>query len=217
MLLLAIDTSTAWTSVAVLRDGEPVADAAELATNRHGDLLAPLLTAVLRDAGSQPGELTAVAAGVGPGPFTGLRVGMATAAALGHACGIPVHGVVSHDAIAAATGGPVVAVTDARRREVYWARYDEQLRRVEGPEVTTAAVLAGRLTAAGYAGPLAGPGVELYPDALAGWLHKDAGHPAAVWIGRLAVAGHTVPLVPRYLRRPDAVEPGPRRPALPRR
>ena len=76
--------------------------------------------------------------GCGPGPFTGLRVGMATAAAYGHALGVPVFGVCSLDAIGGQTAGEVLVVTDARRREVYWARYADGVR-VDGPGVAAAA------------------------------------------------------------------------------
>ena len=79
-------------------------------------------------------DLEAIVVGCGPGPFTGLRVGMATAAAYGHALGLPVHGVCSLDAIGIVAGGNLLVVTDARRREVYWARYRDGVR-VEGPAV----------------------------------------------------------------------------------
>ena len=83
-------------------------------------------------------DLDAVVVGCGPGPFTGLRVGMATAAAYGHALGIPVYGVCSLDAIGVDTAGDVLVVTDARRREVYWARYRDGVR-VDGPAVNAPA------------------------------------------------------------------------------
>ena len=83
-------------------------------------------------------DLDAVVVGCGPGPFTGLRVGMATAAAYGHALGIPVHGVCSLDAIGVRTSGDTLVVTDARRREVYWARYRDGVR-IAGPAVNAPA------------------------------------------------------------------------------
>jgi len=92
----------------------------------HAEQLTPNVLAALGDAGLSVGDLGAVVVGCGPGPFTGLRVGMATAAAYGHALGIPVHGVCSLDAIgieSAGTVSEVLVVTDARRREVYWALY----------------------------------------------------------------------------------------------
>ena len=91
--------------------------------------LTPNVLAALSDAGLGMADLGAVVTGCGPGPFTGLRVGMATAAAFGHALGLPVFGVCSLDAIGIDTTGEVLVVTDARRREVYWARYRDGTRR----------------------------------------------------------------------------------------
>jgi tRNA threonylcarbamoyl adenosine modification protein YeaZ len=137
-----------------------------------------------------------VVVGCGPGPFTGLRVGMATAAAYGHALGVPVHGVCSTDAIGGRTTGGVLVVTDARRREVYWARYRDGVR-VAGPGVAAAvdvdidgvdAVAGSPEHCALFNLPRT---VPERPDA--------AGLVAAVgnWSAPAA-------LVPLYLRRPDA-------------
>ena len=104
----------------------------------HAEQLTPNVLAALADAGLTVGDLGAVVVGCGPGPFTGLRVGMATAAAYGHALGIPVHGVCSLDAIGIGTAGDALVVTDARRREVYWARYRDGVR-VAGPAVNAPA------------------------------------------------------------------------------
>ncbi len=101
-------------------------------------LLTPNVIAAVADAGLTMADLDAVVVGCGPGPFTGLRVGMATAAAYGHALGVPVYGVCSLDAIGVLTTGDVLVVTDARRREVYWARYRDGVR-IDGPGVSAAA------------------------------------------------------------------------------
>jgi tRNA threonylcarbamoyl adenosine modification protein YeaZ len=135
--------------------------------------------------------------GCGPGPFTGLRVGMATAAAYGHALGVPVHGVCSLDAIGGQTTGETLVVTDARRREVYWARYRDGVR-IDGPAVSAPAdvnpgvaqaVAGSPEHAAPFGLPICEPS---YPT--------PAGLVAAVadWSARPAA------LVPMYLRRPDA-------------
>ena len=129
-LLLAIDSSAA-ASVAVLRDGEELARWATDDTHAHAEVLAPAVQTVLGEAGVTGTALDALAVGVGPGPFTGLRAGLATAAALGLAWDVPVHGVRSLDALAHAAGVDAfrhgieefVVATDARRREVYWAHY----------------------------------------------------------------------------------------------
>lgn len=203
MLLLALDTSTDAVTVALHDDRAVLAERTEVEPNRHGELLGPLLSAVLDTAGAAVGELTAIAVGTGPGPFTGLRVGLVTAAALGDALGVPTYGVCSLDALAAGRGAVVVA-TDARRREVYWARYDESGSRVQGPAVGWPAEvpLAGR--------PVIGPAVTRYPDLLPG----DPAWPSAGALARLALpralaGAPSEPAQPRYLRRPDAVPPGP--------
>ena len=154
--------------------------------------------------------------GTGPGPFTGLRVGLVTAAALGDALGVPVHGVCSLDAIAvdavhSRPGERPLVVTDARRREVYWAAYDQAARRIAGPHVTAPAALpraAGRLGVTVAAGgsaavtglPVTGPATP-----------SPAGL-VAVAAAALRAGATPAPLEPLYLRRPDAVEPGPRKP-----
>src|SRR5262249_61052198 len=89
-------------------------------------------------AGARPAELTAIVAGGGPGPYTGLRTGLVTARVLGAALGIAVHGVctldvIAADAVAAAAGRPFLVATDARRREGYWARYSPAGERLSGP------------------------------------------------------------------------------------
>ncbi|HEV7949858.1 MAG TPA: tRNA (adenosine(37)-N6)-threonylcarbamoyltransferase complex dimerization subunit type 1 TsaB [Glaciihabitans sp.] len=132
-MLLAIDTS-AGTSVAVVdRDLGILAELTEFDTRRHAEVIGDLIAEALEAAGIRPSQLSGVAVGMGPGPFTGLRVGIAAARAFAFGAGKPVVPVVSHDAIAmtelAQTPGPLLVVTDARRREVYWSAYsglDEQ-------------------------------------------------------------------------------------------
>ena len=214
MLVVGFDTATPAVSVA-LHDGERIVSEAVAADGRrHGELLAPMIAKVLADAGASRTDLTAVAVGVGPGPYTGLRVGVVTARVLGAVLGIPVHGVCSLDVIAAATassgrgGRDFLVATDARRKEVYWARYDATGRRREGPLVGSAASIPG---ATGL--PVAGSGGQLYPEAFGeviGPDYPDARTLCAIVAGQLS--GPAVPLLaaaPLYLRRPDAREPGP--------
>ena len=137
MLILTIDTSTSAIGVAVLAPGAEPVVGVDVDARAHTEKLAPLVRDTLSRAGATPGDLTDIAVGTGPGPFTGLRVGMVTALTMGHALGIPVHGVCSLDAIgieSAATTAEVLVVTDARRREVYWARYRDGVR-IDGPAV----------------------------------------------------------------------------------
>jgi tRNA threonylcarbamoyladenosine biosynthesis protein TsaB len=166
VLVVGFDTATPAVSVA-LHDGERVVSEASAAdARRHGELLAPMIAQVLADAGASRTDLTAVAVGVGPGPYTGLRVGVVTARVLGAVLGIPVHGVCSLDVIAADTAFPgrpgreFLVATDARRKEVYWARYDAAGGRLEGPLVGRAASIPGAAELA-----VAGSGGQLYPEA----------------------------------------------------
>jgi tRNA threonylcarbamoyl adenosine modification protein YeaZ len=149
----------------------------------HAEQLTPNAVGALADAGVGVEDLAAVVVGCGPGPFTGLRVGMATAAAFGHALGVPVHGVCSLDAIAIVAGGNLLVVTDARRREVYWARYRDGVR-LEGPAVAAPADVPGADEA--LTQPPRYPTAEGLVRAVADWASPPA------------------PLVPMYLRRPDA-------------
>lgn len=216
MLVLGIDTSTPATSVAVVRDDRVLADHSEVAANRHGELLAPLVRQALHGAGVRAGELDLIAVGVGPGPYTGLRVGIITALAMADATGVPAAGVGSLDAVAHAlpatdadrpwASGFVVA-TDARRREVYWAIYARG-QRSGPPSVGVPADVARSLDPT----TVVGTGALLYADtfASAGHVVADvAPYPSAVAIARLATdPAYAVPVRPLYLRRPDARPPG---------
>ncbi len=208
-MLLAFDTATPYVTVA-LHDGESVvAERRSEQRMKHGEQLAPLLDGVLRDAGVVRQDLTAIAVGTGPGPFTGLRVGLVTARTLSLVLEIPAYGVCTLDAIAleAAEGlgfaGDFVVATDARRKEVYLAAYDEFGTRVSGPVVDRPGVVATDL-------PAAGEGAVLYPDAFSRPVAPQL--PSAGWLAR-AVVEERVELTdpePRYLRRPDAAVPGER-------
>lgn len=131
-MLLAIDTS-AGSSVAVVDAGRVLGHAEEPGTRRHAELIDVLLRAALAQAGIVPGDIDGVVAGMGPGPFTGLRVGVAAARAFAFGTGSALYPVVSHDAIAWAAPDQVLVVTDARRREVAWSVYDPGVVRLAGP------------------------------------------------------------------------------------
>src|SRR5262249_47744314 len=143
----ALDTATHAVTAAV-HDGVGVrAHKWVVDARRHGEHLAPVVALVLSAAGAAPRDLTGIVVGVGPGPYTGLRVGIVTALTMGAALDVPVTGVCSLDAFviaghAAVGEGPFAVVTDARRREVYWARYDGAGRRVDGPSVDRPADVA---------------------------------------------------------------------------
>ena len=137
VLVLALDTATPTLVAGVGRwsaehGTEVLAERAVPSGNRHAELLTPAISDVLADAGLRMGDLEAVVTGLGPGPFTGLRVGVVTAAALADARGLPVVGVCSLDAIGS---GARTVVTDARRKEIYWATYAADGTRIDGPAV----------------------------------------------------------------------------------
>ncbi|MGD1171667.1 tRNA (adenosine(37)-N6)-threonylcarbamoyltransferase complex dimerization subunit type 1 TsaB [Mycobacterium seoulense] len=198
-VVLALDTSTPAVTAGIVRraDVSVLAERVTLDARAHAERLTPNVLAALADAGLAMNDLDAVVVGCGPGPFTGLRAGMATAAAYGHALGIPVHGVCSLDAIGVCTTGEVLVVTDARRREVYWARYRDGFR-IDGPGVNAPADVDP-----GAAGAVAG---STEHAALFGLPHRGPIHPTPAGLVA-AVPDWSLrppPLVALYLRRPDA-------------
>ena len=230
-LVLALDTTTDVT-VGVARGTDVLVS--ERVTDRmaHVEQLMPLVHRSLVTAGATLADVAHVVVGLGPGPFTGLRVGIVTAQVLAHVRGVPLHGVCSLDVIALAhmssgsasewssaggVGGrppsghasdarphPFVVATDARRKEVYWARYGPDGRRVGEPEVSSPDVVP-RL-------PTVGPGADLYADRL-----DVVPGPRLLDAGLLAAHGLDLPsagTAPLYLRRPDAAEPARRKSVL---
>jgi tRNA threonylcarbamoyl adenosine modification protein YeaZ len=215
VLVLVLDTATPAVTAAV---AEVTADGAAIRAERvtvdaraHGELLAPQIAAVLDAAGAKPSDLAAVVAGTGPGPFTGLRVGLVTAAALSDQLGIPAYGVCSLDAFAYGTRGRLLVATDARRREVYWAEYADG-ERVSGPAVDPPAAIDSAAERA------VGDGALRYADVLglpvAEPRFPPAANLAALAADRVRRHAATEPLTPLYLRRPDAAVPGDRKPVL---
>lgn len=232
-MMLAIDTSSAASSVALLDANGVIATASHVDARRHAEVLAGLIEQVL--AGRRPSR---IAVGVGPGPYTGLRVGVVTAQVLAHAWQVPVVGVCSLDALAfaavqAGIREPFGVASDARRREIYWARYDAAGERVSGPHVQRASTLGDEALGLPWIGegvslnaelrPWPGT-VEPYPSAaaigqLAGlWLRQ--GRAVALPIDALAAHGEDdgstadalvgarlLAPYPLYVRRPDAAEP----------
>lgn len=205
-MLLTFDTSSPQVSVALHDGDDVVAEAVSEQSMKHGEQVAPLIERVLGTVGAYRHDLTAIGVGVGPGPFTGLRVGLVTARTLAHVLELPVYGVCSLDVLAAeavGTGvvsGPFAVTTDARRREVYLATYDADGARTGDPVVERPADVVARLEGL----PIVGEGAQLYPDVLAGG--RAPLRPSAGWLAR-AIAEELVELRdpdPLYLRRPDA-------------
>ena len=250
MLILGCDTSSIASGALIRVDqaaatGLPYTGPVELLgsfhtedTRSHAEVMAPGLRDLLGAAGIRGEDLDLIITGVGPGPFTGLRAGIMTARTMGWAWGVPVRGAVSLDAVAEqayddarAAGLPEFAVaTDARRREVYAARYrltpeGAGYTRTQGPAVGPAAELTTLLSPPGEAraepaqGPaVAGVGARLYPEALRALPGHAEDQPraehlirAALRAGLGSLSAQTSPL---YLRESDARVPAGRKKAL---
>ena len=216
MLILSLDTSAA-ASAGLVRNGVVLQRFASTDTRSHAEVLAPAVEQLLADAAVRGTELDAIVVGVGPGPFSGLRAGIATARMLSFVWSVPLHGVMSLDAVAldaGHAGGEFAVATDARRKEVYWARYRAESPLpvlVDGPHVGPAEDVPNL--------PVYGRGAGLYAERLTGSaaateLTPDAAALALVAEHTLARGGTLRPTTPLYLRESDAKVPGPRKKAL---
>ena len=223
MLLLALDTATPAMTVALHDGARVLAGQTTVSSRRHGELLAAMIEQVLAAGGAKRTDLEAIAVGTGPGPYTGLRAGLVTARVLASALDVPAVGVCTLDVIAraaapAAAGREFIVAADARRKELYWARYAPAGRRIGEPavsspaEVALAAAAPGAAPSAGPAPwPVAGEGPALYPELGACAIpprYPDAAQLAEIAAERLAGGGPLEPPEPLYLRRPDARVPG---------
>ncbi|WP_326828858.1 tRNA (adenosine(37)-N6)-threonylcarbamoyltransferase complex dimerization subunit type 1 TsaB [Streptosporangium sp. NBC_01810] len=219
MLVLAFDTATPAVTAALHDGARVLAESTTVDARRHGELLVPTIETVLSEAGASLRDVTTVVAGSGPGPYTGLRVGLVTAQALATSLGVPAYGVCTLDAIAYGSGltEPFLVATDARRKEVFWGQYQEMRARLSGPAVDRPQDLPGEL-------PLVGAGARMYAEvvgasrlldapeyphagALAALAAEQLGEPGV----RAVVESGTHPVLglprPIYLRRPDARVP----------
>ena len=222
MLILAIDTSAIASAALLTGEGETLAAFATEDTRSHAEVLAPGISKLLEEAGVSGAQIDALVVGVGPGPFTGLRSGIATARTLAFTWNKPLHGVMSLDAIAVdaaldawrAGVDEFVVATDARRKEVYWAHYRSTggtPELLDGPNVTTPSEVPPL--------PAYGAGAGLYPDVLHAVQDFSRAQPTAEALGRTAVVRlvrglELLPDLPLYLRESDAKVPGPRKRAL---
>jgi len=200
--MLALDTSTSRTDVALVVGDQVLAHLHADGAMAHGEALGALVEQAFRDSRTTAADLTSVAVGTGPGPFTGLRVGLAFARTMALARNIPAHGICSLDVIAAAVhfDEEFLVATDARRKEIYWARY-RGAERVDGPHVTRPADVAEFWADR----PIIGDGARTYGSLFA--------HASEPWLPSAVVLAHEVrrrhavgevlPLDAQYLRAPD--------------
>ncbi len=211
--VLAIDTASG-ISIGLAHNGRPVDSRSETSSRKHVEELMPMTDELLNAHDLVARDLSLIGVGIGPGPFTGLRIGIVTARTLGLVAGVAVRGFSSLDAIAIAwlndkarPDGDFVVTADARRKELYWATYNASGARITGPTVSDPSELPEL--------PTGGPGVEVYPEVFTGRVvpgaprHLDAALAAAM-IDRLTDTG----LEPAYLRKPDAKVPRTRKSAL---
>ena len=236
MVMLAVDTSSAATSIALLDGDVLIAHEVHVDARSHAEVLAVMVERALATAGHP--QVTAVACGVGPGAYTGLRVGVSSAQAYALGWDVPVYGVCSLDAMARAASdavaGSFACAIDARRREIYWAQYDSSGSRVQGPFVTAPDDIDGSVRelpwfgdiATGYPEQLHSEGADTvpYPDARDigrfALHHLELGESMDLTPIELSAHGHDhgstaaalsghslLRPVPLYVRRPDAVEP----------
>lgn len=218
--LLALDTATAACSAAVWRDGAVAAREFALLDRGHADQVIPMVQTAMTAAGLDYPALDAIAVTVGPGTFTGVRIGLAAARGLALAAGRPMIGVTTLDAIAhgvparARAGAPVLATIDARRGQIYGQYFNSKLSPISDPIADAPdRLLAGApvrdFCVAGTGAAIVAAAVETTVLVLDEPGHPDAAVVAGIAATRSPSAPHTV--TPLYLRAPDAV----RRPSSP--
>lgn len=205
---LLIDTSTSHITAALMSGGT-ITERTAIGATAHGESLSPLIAQLVAETAVSFADIQRIVVGLGPGPFTGLRIGIVTAEALGHSLAVPVSGFCSLDAIARPPESDrVLVVSDARRKEVYYALYDRTGLRIEGPGVVKPAALVTQLTTERHSDQpeltVVSAGAEKYEADLGQLGHVVEGWPSASWLltNDICVPG---PLTPLYLRRPDAV------------
>ena len=209
MIILALDTCLAACSVAIL-DGERVLAArSEPMARGHQERLAPLAAELMTEAALPFSALQRVGVTLGPGSFTGLRVGLAFAKGLGAALSIPVVGVGVLEVLAIDQPGLAFAVMDAKRGQLYLQAFEDG-KPLMAPDALDLGTAAARLVelAGGRPATLVGPGVALLADVLAEARLQPLDHADPVAVARLAAARTPVPPRPLYLRAPDAKLPG---------
>ena len=209
MIVLGLDTCLNACSVAVLDGDRVLAHASEPMARGHQERLAPMAQAVMARSGLPFDHLQRIGATVGPGSFTGLRVGVAFAKGLASALAIPAVGIGTLEALAAEAEGLVAAVIDARRDQVYLQVFDAG-EALMAPDVLPVGTAAARLAELTMGRPLTlvGSGAPLLADAAPGGTVLTPEGCDARLVARLAAARAATPIRPLYLRAPDAKLPG---------
>ncbi|MDP3854666.1 tRNA (adenosine(37)-N6)-threonylcarbamoyltransferase complex dimerization subunit type 1 TsaB [Phenylobacterium sp.] len=209
-MVLALDTCLGACSAAVLDGDRVLAARVEPMARGHQERLAPLVAEVMAQAGIAFDRLDRVGVTVGPGSFTGLRVGLAFAKGIGQALSIPVVAVGTLEALAAGSPGRVLTVLDAKRGQVYLQAFADGAA-VSAPDALPIETAAARV-AEFLPDILIGSGAGLFADMTPSALVLAADHADPGAVGRLAAAKAEVPPRPLYLRAPDARLPGGRLP-----
>jgi tRNA threonylcarbamoyladenosine biosynthesis protein TsaB len=209
MIVLGLDTCLAACSAAVLHDGRVLAHEAETMARGHQERLAPMVERVMAASGLAFAQLERIGVTVGPGSFTGLRVGLAFGKGLGAALGAPVAGVGVLEALAAEAEGLVFAAVDARREQVYLQGFEDG-RPLMAPDALELGTAAARIAeiAGGRPLTLVGSGAPLLADVMPGAATLVPPGADARRVASLAAARAPVPARPLYLRAPDARLPG---------
>ena len=208
MIVLSLDTCLSSCSVAVVDGARVLAFAGEVMARGHQERLAPMAREVMAAAGLTFDRLDRIAVTVGPGSFTGLRVGIAFAKGLALALDLPAVGIGTLEALAAEAGGLVFPVIDARRGQLYLQAFEDG-RALMAPDALSADTAAARLADLSQGRPftLAGSGAALLAEVAPAAAVIAAEGADARHVARLAVTRAPGPLKPLYLRAPDAKLP----------
>jgi tRNA threonylcarbamoyladenosine biosynthesis protein TsaB len=219
MIVLGLDSAAGACSAALWRDGDIIGHRLAVMARGHAEALVPMAQAVMAAAGVGFAALDGIGVTVGPGAFTGVRIGLAAARGLALAAGVPAIGITTFEALAAAVpaderaGRTLVAALDTKRADVYLQLFDAALRPISEPLALAVAEVAQLLPA----GPLltVGDGAGLLAGILSGRdvvasraaPHPDAGRVATLAAARLRTGSPAEPPAPLYLRPPDAIRP----------
>jgi tRNA threonylcarbamoyladenosine biosynthesis protein TsaB len=209
VLILAVDTCLAACQAALFEDGRTIASVSEPMARGHQERLAPMVEALMREAGLSMNAVDRVAVTVGPGSFTGLRVGLAFAKGLALALDRPIIGVGTLEALAASVDDPglIVAIVDARRDQAYWQAFRNS-EPLSPPQAWTVTDIVDWAVEHGPPGVLVGPGSGLLASRFAAASAAPIVAPDPVAVARLAAVRQPARPQPLYLRTPDAKLPG---------